>query len=470
MRNHDVIIVGGGGAGLAAALEAADAGARVLVVEAGAALGGTTRRSSGVYYAAGTTLQKARGHGDDGPAAMYAYYLAVNQGRIVPAIARRLCDDAPASFEWLQSLGVVFRPEDLYSSCLGGVPRGHKPLEYGRGIVAALEAGVRKRGAIDVLASARAERLLVDGASGAVTGVRAGGRDIAAPAVVLTTGGLGHSRAMLAQYFPEVMEHADWVWAISGEHCRGDAIRLARPLGAAIDGQGFGHLSLTPNFARKLERGGRQGWFVLVNRLGRRFVDENLIEYVKSKVIRWQPGRVAYAIFDEETRAAMLPQPDMAFSPELFADNWAGDRVRALADAGRIACVDTLEELGDALGILEPAALANTIAAFNAGVAAGRDEAFGRTPASLRAVATPPFYGAEIRPAVVSMTFAGPRVDWRARVLNVAERAIPGLYAAGEAAGSVMGEQYIGGGISITNCVVYGRIAGREAAAFARSN
>jgi fumarate reductase flavoprotein subunit len=38
------------------------------------------------------------------------------------------------------------------------------------------------------------------------------------------------------------------------------------------------------------------------------------------------------------------------------------------------------------------------------------------------------------------------------------------LFAAGETAGGVLGERYIGGGNSIANAIVFGRIAGQQAA------
>ncbi|GAA1268802.1 hypothetical protein GCM10009609_34900 [Pseudonocardia aurantiaca] len=41
---------------------------------------------------------------------------------------------------------------------------------------------------------------------------------------------------------------------------------------------------------------------------------------------------------------------------------------------------------------------------------------------------------------------------------------IPGLFAAGEVAGGVFGDRYAGGGNAIANAVVFGRIAGRNAA------
>ena len=43
-------------------------------------------------------------------------------------------------------------------------------------------------------------------------------------------------------------------------------------------------------------------------------------------------------------------------------------------------------------------------------------------------------------------------------------RPIPGLYAAGESSGGVLGDRIFGGGSSMCNVLVYGRIAGRNAA------
>jgi fumarate reductase flavoprotein subunit len=45
---------------------------------------------------------------------------------------------------------------------------------------------------------------------------------------------------------------------------------------------------------------------------------------------------------------------------------------------------------------------------------------------------------------------------------------VPGLFAAGECTGGVLGGIYVGSGNSYTNCLVYGRIAGRNAAAPSR--
>ena len=63
---------------------------------------------------------------------------------------------------------------------------------------------------------------------------------------------------------------------------------------------------------------------------------------------------------------------------------------------------------------------------------------------------------------------AGPEIDSDARVLNTSGEPIPGLYAAGEVTGNVYGRYYVGTGYAIASTIGMGRVAGSEAAAFAR--
>jgi succinate dehydrogenase/fumarate reductase flavoprotein subunit len=74
----------------------------------------------------------------------------------------------------------------------------------------------------------------------------------------------------------------------------------------------------------------------------------------------------------------------------------------------------------------------------------------------------------EMRPSTVCFTAFGLRIDRDARVLDLASRPIPGLFAAGECTGGVVGAQYVGSGNSYANITVFGRIAGEQAASFAR--
>ena len=64
-------------------------------------------------------------------------------------------------------------------------------------------------------------------------------------------------------------------------------------------------------------------------------------------------------------------------------------------------------------------------------------------------------------------TACGVRTDRDAQVLGELGAPIPGLFAAGESAGGIVGPRYVGSGNSYANCVTFGRIAGRSAATLA---
>jgi succinate dehydrogenase/fumarate reductase flavoprotein subunit len=82
----------------------------------------------------------------------------------------------------------------------------------------------------------------------------------------------------------------------------------------------------------------------------------------------------------------------------------------------------------------------------------------------LQPITSPPFYGAEIGPATVCFTACGLRIDRDAQVIGESGRPVPGLFAAGESAGGVVGPRYVGSGNSYANCVTFGRVAGAAAA------
>jgi succinate dehydrogenase/fumarate reductase flavoprotein subunit len=106
----DVVVVGGGAAGLAAAIEARAAGASVVLLEKNAALGGSTAWSIGSVTASQTPHQRQRGIVDspaDHWADMPGFAGALGE-RDNPALRRILCDEMPATFQWLLDSGVRF--------------------------------------------------------------------------------------------------------------------------------------------------------------------------------------------------------------------------------------------------------------------------------------------------------------------------------------------------------------------------
>jgi len=91
-----------------------------------------------------------------------------------------------------------------------------------------------------------------------------------------------------------------------------------------------------------------------------------------------------------------------------------------------------------------------------------------KDPKFLDPITDGPFYAVEVRPATCCFTACGLRINRDANVLDSAGRPIPGLFAAGEVCGGVIGPRYVGSGNSYGNCVTMGRVAGQSAASSGR--
>ncbi|WP_409329679.1 FAD-dependent oxidoreductase [Trujillonella humicola] len=462
-RDVDVLVVGSGAAGLAAALSARENGAgRVLVAEAEGVVGGSSRLSGGLTMGAGTRYQRALGIADDA-GSLFSDYMTLNHWDVEAGVARRLADLAGPTVEWLGDLGVEFHDQLVY----GGderVPRVHVPIGRGQAVVDVLHRACRQAG-VEVALGRRVDRLLVE--DGAVTGIAVGADTITAGAVVLATGGFGDDPDRLAAHYPSAAA-TGCAWYIGAPGSRGDALDLADQVGAQVLGHDRGLRLLHAGFAPIYEAY-LPGWIVIVNREGRRFFDETAPYGITDGLLRAQ-GDVAYAVFDDATLIAATAagvaryKQKIPGSTKRQSPHWNADVVEQMVAAGKVHRTDTTAELAEALG-LPVDAFEGSVARHNEQVAAGEDSDYLKDPGFLEPIATPPFYGAEIRPATVCFTACGPRIDRDARVLDRAGRPVPGLFAAGECTGGVIGPAYVGSGNSYANCVVFGRVAGAAAAA-----
>ena len=104
------------------------------------------------------------------------------------------------------------------------------------------------------------------------------------------------------------------------------------------------------------------------------------------------------------------------------------------------------------------AALEQTVARYNSFVDAGKDEDFAK-PGPKYKIQAAPFYAAWSTPCIHDCV-SGLHINAKAQVIDLRGQAIPGLYCGGESAGGF--NQH-----GLAKCLVFGRIAGREAAAFA---
>ncbi|MEG0764428.1 MAG: flavocytochrome c [Pseudoflavonifractor sp.] len=439
-----VIVVGSGGAGLSAAVSAAEEGASVIVIEKMPNIGGNTVRSIGMYNCVDPALQGPLGI-EDSEEEFFRETWEGGHREAKEDLVRVLTSQADEGKVWLESLGVTF--DTVIDNCLGGkLARGHYARSHtGTDYIQALQGACTDRGVV-ILTQVTARSLLVE--NGRVVGVRADrdGQELLLTAergVVLATGGFGYNVEMRLTYNESLT--ADMLCSNS-PGATGDGILMAQevganlvnmqyietyPMGDVYDGGLRNSIPNSINFG------------ILVSQEGRRFVAEDSGRDQLSASMRAQTGGFAYSVTDGDY---LLTKQDK-------------DYLEGLVSMGTVVKAESLSDLAQKLK-LPPDALAQTVADYNRGLAAGQD-AFGRTTL-YNAIDTPPYY-ANPRKPTVHYTLGGVEIDAEARVLTPAGLPIPGLFAAGEVTGGVHGANRLGGN-SFPDIIVFGRIAGRGAA------
>ena len=184
---------------------------------------------------------------------------------------------------------------------------------------------------------------------------------------------------------------------------------------------------------------------IMVNRAGKRFVNEITTRDAGSAAILAQPGKTAFIVFDEGIRRS-LKQIDGYFHLELVKE---GESLQALAKKINVP----------------PEALAATVSSYNAFYAAKVDGDFKR-PNMPRPLDTPNYYAIEVAPGI-HYTMGGLKINTEAQVISKDDKPIPGFFAAGEVTGGVHGANRLGGN-SISETITFGRIAGAGAAKHAK--
>jgi fumarate reductase flavoprotein subunit len=452
--DFDVIVIGGGAAGMTAAIAAREAGATVALLEACDRLGGSAALSGGHLYAAGTRYQREAGIDDD-PERLFYYYRSVNGFQVEPALIRAFGERSAAAIDWAVAHGV--RLLGLEHTDMSPVLRGHRVEGYGAGLAEALERAVAAAGA-EVVYRTRVRELALEGDR--VVGVRVAGELFRAEGVVVASGGFARNQDLLAAHYPAGLAGGDWTGSPAGEGSRGDSLELAAQAGADLLGQGRGLATLRPRVTGIWYT----GRFVLVNGRGRRFIDEGSYTSVVSEAVRQQGAR-AFVIFDEDGRVAHTGEYDTArpFHRDDLRLDWVGTARRA-QETGLIVGADTPAALARGIGA-DPAVLSAALDRYNAACERGGGDELESAKEWLAPIRRPPFYAVEVRPACVILTGFGMRIDTEARVLTPAGDPVPGLFAAGEAVGNYYGQLYPASGSSITAALVFGAVAGRNAAA-----
>jgi 3-oxosteroid 1-dehydrogenase len=522
----DVVVLGSGGAALAAALTAAASGASVAVYEKSVTVGGTTAVSGGVVWI------PAHNRSPDGELSVedaLSYLHAQSLGSMDDALVETFVRTGPAMLDFIEAhSGLRFEIAagfpDYKPELPGGRPGGGRSLSAapfdlnqlgewsdritafpqdwsnvgfdaetrarlyaggdpnadlcvaGTALIAGLLKGLLDAG-VTPQTNARAEELIAENRR--IVGVRVSveGRQLAVRArhgVILGTGGFEWDPALVNAFLRGPMHGA-----VSPPNNTGDGLRMVMAHGADLANMGEawwvpivqipgdtidGHQR---SRSVRLERTRPRS--IIVNRLGRRFVNEACDYNSMAGAFHYLDPREGYVndpawmMFDSQhlKRYGFLGIDPDAPVPDWFCES---------ADLSELAA-----KTGIALDGLN-----RTIKAWNHNVGEGTDPDFGRGSSAydgywgdehattlagktLGPVDTAPFYAVPVSVGAMG-TKGGPRTDRDGRVLHVTGQPIPGLFASGNAMGGVTGRAYGGAGGTIGPAMVFGYRAGYAAA------
>ncbi|MFG1685885.1 3-oxosteroid 1-dehydrogenase [Nonomuraea sp. NPDC049269] len=383
-----------------------------------------------------------------------------------------------ADYKWLTLSAVNPKGLEVSAACLArgtaAALRGEKPLTMGQSLTAGLRAGLLAAG-VPVWLNTPLLDLRVEG--GRVTGVvvtRNGVETLvkARRGVIVGSGGFEHSAAMRAEFQRQPIGTG---WTVGAKENTGDGIEAGERAGAALDlmdDSWWGPAIPLPDqpyfcLAERTLPG-----CILVNGNGVRFVNEgapysDVVHVMYDRNTAASPHIPAWLIVDQNYRnrylfkdvAPLLPLPDSWFT------------------SGAAFKAATVEALAQKIGV-PAAALRATVTRFNGFALSGKDTDFHRGDSvydryyadpfvkpnpCLAPLWLPPFYAFKIVPGDLG-TKGGMRTDARARVLRVDGSVIPGLYAAGNASGAVMGHSYAGAGSTIGPAMTFGYVAANDIA------
>jgi len=488
----DVIVVGAGNAAACAALAARDDGATVLMLEAAPReeRGGNSTYTAGAMRYVFNGVDDVRSvvpdltpdvieNTDFGAYTEEDFFddmFRVTQYRTDPVLVEILVRQSLPTLQWMRHQGVRFQTShgrqaykvDGRFKFWGGL--SVEVWGGGPGLVDMLHASLEKKG-VQVAYETNAVALITDDQGVCGVRVKQNGqtRDLHAKAVVLACGGFESNAEMRARYLGPNWDLAK----VRGTRFNtGNGIRMALDIGAMPCGHwsgahavgwdqnapAFGDLAVGDAFQKHSYPFG-----ILINARGERFVDEGAdfrnYTYAKyGREILNQPGQFAWQVFDAKVS-------------HLLRDEY---RIRQITKVS----ADTLEDLADRMDGVDREGFMRTVLEYNAAVRQevpfnpntkdGRS-AEGISPRKshwANTIDTGPFEAYAVT-CGVTFTFGGLKINENAQVEETSGQSIPGLFAAGELVGGLFYHNYPGG-TGLTSGAVFGKIAGREAAAFAK--
>jgi tricarballylate dehydrogenase len=460
-KKYDVLVAGGGNAALCAAIAARRAGSSVLVCEMATKFyrGGNTRHTRNIRCAHDAATETLSGPYPEDE--FFKDLLQVTQGHTDEVLARHMIAESKTVLDWLPQQGVRYQPS------LGGTLSLGRTNSFflggGRSMLNALYLTAEDLG-VEIAYDAEVVDLDIDNGMFLSATVQRGGERhvVRATTFVAACGGFESNIEWLKQYWGPAADN----FLIRGTpHNRGTVLKMLLDRGVQETGDPTQcHAVAIDARAPKYDGGiitrlDCVVFGIVVNKHAQRFYDEGEEIWPKryaiwGRLVAQQPDQIAYIIFDASSLKLFMP----SLYPPIEAAS--------------------IRELGGKL-TLDPETLEATVNGFNAAVRPGtfddtilddcRTEGIAPPKSHwARRIETAPYYAYPVRPGI-TFTYLATKVNREARMLMSDGKLSANMFAAGEVmAGNVLGRGYAAG-MGMTIGSVFGRIAGREAAANARN-
>mmetsp|Transcript_62601 Transcript_62601/g.164281 ORF Transcript_62601/g.164281 Transcript_62601/m.164281 type:complete len:507 (+) Transcript_62601:76-1596(+) len=477
---NQVIVVGGGLGGMSAANQVVECGGRTVLLDKSSFCGGNSTKATSGINGAGTKTQKAKGVPDNAE-----LFIAdtLKGGAKKPELAKVLCINSAADVDWLVD---KFDLDLSLLARLGGhsQPRTHRGAERFPGmtityaLIQMLEKVAEKTDRARIITKAEVVGLVMNGPAVVGCDYKKGGSLFQEYGpVIWASGGYGAdfgNNSLLAKYRPDLLH----LPTTNGEHCTGDAIKIGEAIGAkTID---LEWIQVHPTGLVKPDDPDAKVKFLAAEAL--RGVGGIVLD-AKGKRFANELGRRDYVTGEmwKNTPPFRLCLNKAAADEIIWhCKHYTGRGVMKFYNTGADLAkdmgislqtlVDTHNQHHDAAKKTEKDPDGGKYPAYPSGKS--WDEASGPTGSGKKfyhnvlpgdKVASEPFFVAIITP-VIHYCMGGLEITAEAECIG-AKGVIPGMYAAGEIAGGVHGNNRLGGN-SLLDCVVYGRVAGKAACKF----
>lgn len=450
----DVIIVGSGFAGMSAAAEALTKGAKIIVFDKMPVPGGNSAIAGG-GFAAWTDKENRReklGLGEDSQERHFNDTLRGGDYYNLPELVEVLVKNAPDAMNWMLEEGGLELNPGL--GRVGGHSAYRDHMATGARYLQALTTIAKKHGFDKVQTRNEVIKLWKD-ENGRVVGVEVkNGKTIknvkANKGVILAAGGFAGDVEYRTKHVPTLGPGYN---TTNHKGVSAKTLQMAQQAGA--DTLQLSFIQLFPTGEAKTGRIDRPALFpiqfpgygaVYVDNKGKRFVSELERRDVVAQAELKTGDKNTWCIFNAQVFKALTDKNEIG----KFVKN------------GRVLEGATIAELAQKMNV--PAeTLEKTISEHNLFLQNKKDLSFGKPVSSAMAPMTEgPFYAVSQWPSV-HHTEGGVRINPSAQVIDVQGKVIPGLYAAGEFTGGIHGNNRLGGN-AIADCIVFGRIAGANAA------